>query len=129
MKPGTLSLIAVSVIACLSAAVPAMAEPDSETGRKVFARCAACHSLQPGVIKVGPSLNRIVGRKAGTEAGFRYSKAMAASGLIWTEKNLDRYIANPKKMVPGNRMPFWGVADLSERTYLIAYLRDAAKAP
>ena len=77
----------------------ALAAGDAGKGEKVFKKCKACHSLDTGKNKVGPSLAGIVGRKAGTAAKYKYSKSMkavAAKGLTWDEQNLNKYLANPK---------------------------------
>ncbi|MGA7983580.1 MAG: c-type cytochrome, partial [Burkholderiales bacterium] len=86
-----------------------------------FAACAACHAPAGGH-GIGPSLTGVLGRKAGTLAGFRYSKAMRNSGIRWNAKSLDRYIANPQKLVPGNRMPFAGLNDAGQRAAVVRYL-------
>jgi cytochrome c len=83
--------------------------------------CAACHAPAGGH-GIGPSLAGVLGRKAGTLAGFRYSRAMRESGIKWNAKSLDRYIANPQKVVPGNRMPFAGLRDPAQRAAVVRYL-------
>jgi len=95
---------------------------DAAAGKQAFAQCAACHSVE-GANGLGPSLQGIVGRKSGTFPGFRYSRAMKAAGIAWDEKNLDAYLTEPQKLVPGNLMPFSGVADAKQRADLIAYLK------
>jgi cytochrome c len=96
---------------------------DAEAGKKVFQKCAPCHSVGPGATnKVGPNLSGLVGRKSGTEAGFSYSDAMKNSGLTWDEATFKEYITDPKKKVPGNKMLFPGVKDELERDDLFAYL-------
>jgi cytochrome c len=95
---------------------------DATAGKVVFEQCAACHSID-GSNGVGPSLQGVVGRKAATLAGFRYSRAMKASGLTWDATTLDGYIADPQNAVPGNVMPFSGIPDAKQRADLIAYLK------
>jgi cytochrome c len=90
-------------------------------GKAAFAQCSVCHSTD-GANGVGPSLKGVVGRKAGDFAGFRFSRALKASGLTWDEKNLDLYLTDPQKAVPGNVMPFAGLTDPKLRAALIAYL-------
>ena len=90
-------------------------------GKATFAQCSVCHSTD-GSNGVGPSLKGVVGRKAGDFAGFRFSRALKASGLVWDEKSLDLYLTDPQKAVPGNVMPFAGLADPKLRAALIAYL-------
>jgi len=88
-----------------------------------FAQCAVCHSTEKGKNLVGPSLFGVVGRKAGTEAGFAFSDANKNSGLTWDEKTLDTYLANPMKMVPGTKMTFAGLTDAAQRKEVIDYLK------
>ncbi|MGZ5850943.1 MAG: c-type cytochrome [Hyphomicrobium sp.] len=105
-------------------ALPTLAlAQDAEAGKKVFQKCAPCHSVGPGAAnKVGPNLSGLVGRKAGTEEGFSYSDAMKNSGITWDEATFKEYITDPKKKVPGNKMLFPGVKDELERDDLFAYL-------
>lgn len=103
----------------------ALAAGDAAKGEKVFRKCKACHALEAGKKKIGPSLNGIFGRKAGTTEGFKFSKAMTASGVVWDETTLDQYLANPKKFIPKNRMAFPGVKKEDQRADLIAYLKGA----
>jgi cytochrome c len=87
-----------------------------------FAPCAVCHSID-GSNGTGPTLKGIIGRKSGTVAGFRYSRAMRSAAIVWDEASLDRYLTDPQALVPGNIMPFSGVADDAQRAELIAYLK------
>jgi cytochrome c len=87
-----------------------------------FDACAACHSVD-GSNGTGPTLKGIIGRQSGTVPGFRYSRAMKSAAITWDEASLDRYLTNPQELVPGNIMPFSGVADGRARADLIAYLR------
>jgi len=96
----------------------AMTEPAS------FAQCKACHSVEPGKHGIGPSLAGIWGDKAGDIAGYDFSDAMKASGLTWNQANLDRFIADPKGTVPGNKMPFGGVKDAAKRQEIINYIKS-----
>jgi len=109
-------------------ALPTLAlAQDAEAGKKVFTKCAPCHSIGPGATnKVGPNLNGVIGRKAGTEEGFAYSDAMKAAGWTWDEATFKEYITDPKKKVPGNKMLFPGVKDELERDDLYAYLNSFA---
>jgi cytochrome c len=94
-------------------------------GEAIYGRCMACHAL--AYDRVGPRHCGVVGRKAGSVPGFAYSPAMKRSGLVWTEKNLDRFLAGPTRVVPGTTMTYAGVADPRERADLIAYLRSAGR--
>jgi cytochrome c2 len=108
-------------------ATPAWADGDAAKGEAHFKECAACHSVEKGVNNVGPSLNGIFGRAAGTAPDFRYSNAMKKSGVTWTAQTLDELIADPQKRIPGNRMPYSGLTDAAARADLIAYLEKATK--
>ena len=102
------------------AAVAAVAD-----GRRVFARCQACHEVGAATNRVGPHLVGLFGRPAGSLDGYRYSQAMAESGLVWDDASLRTFLSNPRAAVPGNRMSFVGVRDDGELDALIAYLRAA----
>jgi cytochrome c len=93
---------------------------DIEMGKQAFAACAPCHA--PDQSGVGPKIGGILNRSAGSVEGFRYSRAMKNSKIVWDEKSLDAYLAEPQKLVPGNLMPFSGIADAKKRGDLIAYL-------
>jgi cytochrome c2 len=118
-------VLACTAMLALSAA--AIAEGDPARGQKRFEECAACHTIEPASNNVGPSLAGIIGRRAGDLADFRYSPAMKRSGITWTPETLDTYLADPQKVVPGNRMPYAGLTDAEARADLIAYLRSALK--
>ena len=102
------------------------AEGDAAKGKKVFNKCKACHSLEEGKRKVGPSLHGIIGREAGQMEGYKYSKAMMESGVVWTEENIDAYLAKPKEFMPGNKMVFVGLKKPEQRQDVIAYLKAEA---
>jgi cytochrome c len=93
---------------------------DAEMGKQAFAACAPCHA--PDQNGVGPKISGVLNRPAGSVEGFRYSRAMKNSRIVWDEKSLDIYLAEPQKLVPGNLMPFSGIADARKRSDLIAYL-------
>jgi len=105
-------------------ALPTVASADDvEAGKKVYKKCVACHAIGPGAKKkVGPPLNGVIGRAAGSAEGFKYSKAMKNSGITWDEENFLEYIANPKKKIPGNKMIFPGIKDEDDREDLFAYV-------
>ncbi len=100
---------------------------DPEAGKKVFVRCTACHSLDEGVNKIGPSLHGIIGRPAGTVPKFAYSAANKSSGITWNEQVIYEYLKSPQTMVKGTKMAFVGIPKAQERADLIAYLKDASK--
>jgi cytochrome c len=118
---------ATALFVLVMAASAARAEGDAARGEKKFGDCAACHNLDADANNVGPSLHGIFTRKAGEAADFRYSSAMKRSGITWTPDTLAKFITDPQAMVPGNRMPYAGVADANERADLIAYLQTATK--
>jgi len=88
--------------------------------------CRECHSFLKDDNRLGPSLYGVVGRKAGTEAGFAYSDSVKGSGITWDEATLDKWITNPNALIPGNNMGavFAGVADADERAKIIAFLKQ-----
>ncbi|MGJ4995507.1 c-type cytochrome [Bradyrhizobium sp. HKCCYLR20261] len=101
----------------------AFAGPASDLGEAQFKKsCAMCHSLEPGRNKLGPSLFGVLGRRAGTVAGFSYSSANKSSGLVWTRETLDVYLADPQTMVPGTLMAFPGVKNAADREALVEFL-------
>jgi len=118
---GSWSLLAVALAVGLSASAPAFAG-DAAAGEKVFAQCNACHTKEAGKNRIGPSLFGIVGRKSATIETFQYSDAMKKAGLTWDAANLDKYLADPKATVPGNKMTFAGLSDATKRADVIAYL-------
>jgi len=103
-----------------------LASADVAKGEAVFKKCAACHKVGDGAKNgAGPMLNGVVGHKAGSVEGFKYSPAMLAAGeagLIWDEASLDAYLADPKAAVPKNKMSFAGLKKPEDRAALIAYL-------
>jgi len=103
--------------------IDALAAPAAETrGAQLYqARCGSCHSLDAN--RVGPAHRGVVGREAGTAPGYRYSPALAASGIVWTEQNIDRWLQGTQKMVPGAKM-FLAVPNPADRSAIIAYLRS-----
>jgi cytochrome c len=130
MKPSPkviASVIVPALIALSALATPASAEGDAGKGEKIFAKCKACHTIEAGKNKVGPSLAGVVGRHAGGAGGFKYSDAMHSAGLTWDEASLDKYLADPKGFVPGNKMAFPGLKNEQDRQDVIAYLKQAAQ--
>lgn len=108
----------------IAAAATANAAGDTEAGARAFSPCAACHSLEPGRHMTGPSLARLWGRKAGTIEWFAcYSPALKSADIVWNDKTLDAWLADPKALVPGNSMTFPGIKDAKARANLIAFLK------
>lgn len=122
-----LSLCFVLAGLSLLADAPALAAGDAAKGQKTFNKCKACHSLEAGQNKIGPSLHGLFGRTAGTVEGYKYSQAMADSGVVWGEKTISEYLADPKGYIPGNKMTFVGVREEDERQDVIAYLKGATQ--
>jgi cytochrome c2 len=115
------------ITALLLSTAAAQADGDPARGEQRFVDCAACHAPQPGIANVGPSLQGVFGRKAGTLADFRYSPALKRSGITWTPETLDIFLADPQKTVPNNRMPYAGMPDAADRADLIAFLLKTAR--
>ena len=96
---------------------------DPVNGKKVFKKCVACHSLQEGKNKIGPSLYNLLDRKAGLVEGYKYSKAMKNSGVVWDEESLDKFLTKPRKFIPKTKMAFRGIKNKSLRDDLISFLK------
>jgi cytochrome c len=99
---------------------------DAEAGQAVFKRlCFPCHDAGPGAkVKLGPPLNGLDGRAAGTMAGFNYSEANKTSGITWSDATFPEYIKNPMQRMPGTRMAFAGVRDEKDIGNLWAFLKQ-----
>lgn len=124
MAPGVLAMILG-----ITLAAPGRVLAQDDAGEKVFKRCAACHAIGEGAKnKVGPELNGLFGRTAGTLPDFNYSDAMKAAGeggLVWDAETLRTYLENPKAMVPGTKMTFAGLRKPEDLDAVIAYLEQA----
>ena len=96
---------------------------DAEKGKAAFVTCTTCHAIEAGVNKIGPSLHGVVGRPAGSIAGYSYSAANKGSGITWTQEKLFQYLENPQRVVPGTKMSFGGWSDPQKRADVIAYLK------
>ena len=105
----------------------AQSAPDAVHGEQLYGRCLACHALT--MDRVGPRHCGLLGRRAGSVAGFDYSTAMKRSGLIWTEATLNRFLTKPLAVVPGSSMTYDGIASADERRDLIAYLKRVNDEP
>jgi len=102
----------------------AYAGGDATQGEKVFKKCKSCHTIKKsGGHKFGPNLYGAFGSTAGSKEKYRYSKGMKKYGKTWCEENLDRFLKNPKKEVPGTKMPF-KLKKEKKREDVIAYLRE-----
>ena len=107
----------VILIMCMCVGVTYAAD-----GQKIFKRCVSCHSLTKN--KMGPTLGNIIGKKAGSVKGYRYSKAMKKSDIIWTDCTLDQFLIKPRKYIKGTKMRFSGIRKKDQREAVIKYLKD-----
>ncbi|WP_370660721.1 c-type cytochrome, partial [Zemynaea arenosa] len=98
-----------------------------KAGEAIYARCLACHAL--AYDRTGPRHCGLFGRKAGAVPDFGYSQAMKQSKIVWDEKTLSHFLANPTRALPGTSMGYAGVPDPRERADLIAYLKAASQGP
>ena len=115
--------VGTALLGCvLFVAAPAQAG-DVEAGAKVFKKCKACHYVDQEKNKTGPHLVNIIGRAAGSIEGYKYSKAMASSGIVWDEATLTEYLRAPKKYVKGTKMAFRGLGKDDDIANVIAYLK------
>lgn len=120
------SCVLACAIVATTVSVPASAQ-NATNGEDIFKKCRACHDVGPEAKnRVGPALRGVFGRKAGTVDGFNYSDAMRAAGtggLEWSDTNVEKYLADPRGFIPGNKMAFPGLKDDAERKDLIAFLK------
>ena len=101
------------------------AAQDVEKGQRSFNKCLPCHAIGPGAEnKVGPDLNGLDGRRAGTVANFNYSDANKNSGLVWNEATFKDYIRSPQAKIPGTKMVFAGITNPQEIDDLWAYIKQ-----
>ena len=117
------ALAAAAAALALVLGGPARAEGDAAKGEKVFAKCKTCHEIATDKNKVGPTLQGVIGRKAGTVAGFKYSEAMVNSGVTWDAATIAEYVAKPKEFIAGNKMAFAGLKKEDEIENLVAYIQ------
>ena len=121
--------VLISLTMAISGAASAVAaEGDPEAGERVFRQCVACHSLNEGENRVGPSLYGIFGREAGSVDGYNYTDAMRDSGVVWDAETLDAHLADTRGFIPNNRMGIMnpqGVPDAQDRADIISYLEQA----
>jgi cytochrome c len=122
------SLVPALLLASLSWGSAASGAPTQDRGKRLFIQCQACHSVQAGAAhKVGPNLAGTVNARAATRPGYAYSQALQKSGLIWDDKTLDRWLAKPAAVVPGNKMVFSGMANAKDRQEIIDYMKRATR--
>jgi cytochrome c len=120
------SLKSLSFAFALAAgSVPALADTGGDPQVVFNNACRTCHSMRVGDHRLGPSLAGVVGRKAGSIEGYKFSSAMASSGIVWDEATLDQFIADPDQVVHGNAMkPYGGIADAEQRKEIVAFLKS-----
>ena len=119
---GALLVLAVAAVS------PTLAKADEVVdGATVFRKCQACHSIEPGVTKLGPSLDNVFGRKSATLPAFNYSEAVKQSNLTWDAASLDKFLTHPRELVPGTRMTFGGLSQPADREAVINYLKGNSK--
>ena len=124
MKPAPFAALPLAALALTGCGGDGASAPAD-----AIARCTACHSFDKGgARRTGPNLYGIIGKTAGTQSGFSYSKAMQQSGVVWTAESLDAFIAAPTKVMPGNRMAFPGESDPARRKEIIDYIQSTAAA-
>ena len=117
------ALIFVAVLA-IAGSGEACAQ-DAAAGEKVFAVCKACHQIGENAKNgVGPVLNGIIDRKAGSVAGYSYSQANKNSGITWDDATFREYIKDPKAKVPGTKMIYAGLKDEQKTNDLVAFLKQ-----
>jgi cytochrome c len=120
----TLLNFSVAGAALLASAGVAVAQ-DAAAGEKVFSKCKICHQIGEGAKNmVGPVLNGVVGRPAGSYEGYHYSDANKNSGITWDEAALKEYLKDPKAKVPGTKMVFPGLKSDDDINNVLAYLKQ-----
>jgi len=117
-------LTALAFLTLWAAPALSQASPNMH-GKLLFLRCASCHSIgDSGGGRIGPNLQGVVGRKAGSLAGYSYSAAMKAQNFAWDDAMLDRWLTDPNAVVPGTAMAFGGISNPDDRQAIIAYLKS-----
>jgi cytochrome c len=122
----------LSGMACMLSSPSALSqEPqgkDAASEQQAFNNaCRTCHTIKEGDNRQGPNLYKIIGRKAGSLPDYKYSSAMKEADFVWDKEKLERFIASPDEVVPGNSMkPYSGLASTDDRTKVIAYLQSVS---
>ena len=120
--------IVIAVFGCLLGSQGIALAQDAAAGEKVFQKCRACHQVgESAKNAVGPVLNGLIGRKAGTIEGYSYTEANKNSGITWDEATLAEYLKNPKAKIPGTKMIFPGIKNEKEINDLWAFLAQYDK--
>ena len=125
MKRHFILMVAISSMLSVGAAFAGGDACDAQTSKKIFAKCAACHTVKKGgATLLGPNLHGVIDRVSGTLEGYPYSPALMAYQKKWTEKELDHFLQNPMKVVPGTMMVFRGLQKERDRREVLCYLRN-----
>ena len=122
------ALSGIAYVLSSSSALPQASQgADAASEQQAFNNaCRTCHVMREGDNRLGPNLHKIIGRKAGSLPDYNYSGAMKEAGFVWDEQKLERFIANPDEVVPGNSMkPYAGLASSDDRTKIIAFLAQS----
>ena len=134
MSPGSGRHVTAGLIGCavLTGMALGATPPDPARGARAFAKCYACHSIDPAETGLpGPTLHGLFGRRAGSLPDYEFSEAMVEAGrrqgIVWTPETLDRFLADPEGTLPGTLMGFVGLQDAAERRALIEYLQRATR--
>jgi cytochrome c len=113
----------VAIVALLLGPATAALAADPAAGQKIFkTQCGICHAVAPGQDRIGPTLSGAVGRRSGSVPGFNYTADHKKLDVTWDAATLDKYLANPRAMVPDTSMIYAGLKDDAERADLVAYL-------
>ena len=120
-----LGLTALAALALAGSTAAASAAGDAAAGEAKFRACRICHQIGENARNfVGPQLNGVVGRRAGSAPGYNYSDANKNSGLVWNEETLAKYLKTPRAVVPGTKMAFPGMSNDDDVADVIAYLKQ-----
>lgn len=122
--PARLAPTAAEKAARLAALPPPYNAADLDNGRRVFARCRACHTItEGGPNMTGPNLHGVFGRRAGGLQGYNYSSALQQADFLWDGERLDHWLENPRTFLKGTKMTFAGIPDATDRRDVIAFLK------
>ncbi len=125
MVPVCLGLVMAVPVASAQTSAPEAEAAQVQRGKRLFIRCAACHETgEPKIVKVGPPLKGIMGRKAGQWPGQAYSKGLAAAGFDWDDERMLAWLERPTAVIPDTTMVFEGIPAAADRQALLAYLRS-----
>lgn len=123
MRNHALAAMTATLVFSLGGPAHADADADAAKGEKVYAKCKTCHELTTAKNKVGPTLQGVIGRTAGTVEGFKYSEAMVNSGVTWDVATIGEYVGKPKEFIAGNKMAFAGLKKEDEIEDLLAFIQ------